>query len=235
MKKEKKRDFDFTLIELLIVIAIIAILVSILLPALNSARQKAKSVQCISHLGQVMKGSLMYADDHEGQIPIGTPSGSSYLSFPQLYYSVYGRAYVKRSLLQCPSDPFPVTDFSLAHYSNTYGIYQPYAELGGSLTRRKEISGEYWYFVENKISNSGYRMNRVKSASATPSYADVRRTDNLKTGWQYTGSQRKETGAVYFPHLLRSGGAFLDGHAAAVSPAAFRVQYQITIQNISFP
>ena len=48
-----KKNVSFTLIELLIVIAIIAILAAMLLPALNAARQKAQSVQCIGNLKQI--------------------------------------------------------------------------------------------------------------------------------------------------------------------------------------
>ncbi len=53
----------FTLIELLVVVAIIAVLVSILLPAVNQARENARSAVCLSHLKQTGNGSLAYAQD----------------------------------------------------------------------------------------------------------------------------------------------------------------------------
>src|SRR5713226_10255246 len=57
----------FTLVELLVVIGIIALLVAILLPALNQAREQARRVTCLSNVRQLTAAWLMYANEHKGR------------------------------------------------------------------------------------------------------------------------------------------------------------------------
>ncbi len=96
------RRRGFTLIELLVVIAIIAILAAILFPVFARAREKARQTSCLSNVKQIMLGVMMYAQDYDEVLPIGsnwtTPAGS-------IVWDQALEPYVKnQQVFICPSE-----------------------------------------------------------------------------------------------------------------------------------
>ena len=129
---------SFTLIELLVVIAIIAILAAMLLPALQQARERARTTSCINHLISIGKVIGMYADDNNDFLPAepnttdrkpwkndGTGTLEPYLGTRNEGSMDIGEvSLTKRSRISCPSQG-PVWSKTYAYNGIFYGEKDP--------------------------------------------------------------------------------------------------------------
>ncbi|MDD5697402.1 MAG: prepilin-type N-terminal cleavage/methylation domain-containing protein [Victivallaceae bacterium] len=126
-KRKAAKKLSFTLIELLIVIAIIAILASLLLPALQQARDTAKQTVCVSNLKQCGLAALQYLNDFDGWLGNAQYPGGILDSTTVWHeFLSYGGYLSNQEILVCPScHPFKYNNQFISPTKNrrwyTYG------------------------------------------------------------------------------------------------------------------
>lgn len=219
----------FTLTELLIVIAIIAILTSMLLPVLNKARERAKSSNCTNNMKQVALALALYLDDFSNVMI--EQAGGDYTWASVILNSKKQTNYLDRKSVRCPAAPPVIPDEDSWKYSNWFGIngiasYSSGVDGWSSgnhviLEGVGDIGFEKW----NGATVKGHYLNKLKNPSRSVSFGDTYSITNANNQavcffglnkTPFNGDKRSG-----FAHIRRHGNygsvLFFDGHSSMLS------------------
>jgi prepilin-type processing-associated H-X9-DG protein len=178
-------------VELLVVIGIIAVMISILLPALRRAREQAVTVECLSNLRQVGILMLQYANEDQGAVPEGFPqgelAGGSWGQDPwyDFYTSAEYAPLLPSGMLRCPYTQ-----------AGTYGVpwnpdCTPFSSYKGA--------GEFATFAYGTpYGNNSYVFAGVKLIDLQDCTDFVLAMDTLTTGNTTSSPLINITGGFYF-------------------------------------
>jgi prepilin-type N-terminal cleavage/methylation domain-containing protein/prepilin-type processing-associated H-X9-DG protein len=202
----------FTLVELLVAIAIIATLASLLFPALVRAKAASQQTVCLSNQKQIGLGMNLYLNDNEDTLPL-----DSHLGFANAWVNSL-QPYVKsREILRCPMD-------------KSGNFIRPVA--GATKLRLSSYGTNYWMSQTSQVNPSPYTGFNTSSKWANPSHlvhlaemATNRVSEHYHPPLWYEDnaegvfleSTKELTTTI---HSDRSNYIYADGHAKAVAFAA---------------
>jgi len=230
----------FTLIELLVVISIIALLISILLPSLSSAREASRRAACLSNVRQITTGLMSYIIESNDWIPPWTSGNASdaakygtsghvgwMLRLSRLEYVSANPKYKRNSIRYCPtinSQPNPTEGDDFSHYamdgqvigyhSGSSQVWEHHRlddiEQQGSVMAVSDSR----YFVEGSAALPNQMEYRGLDMFGTNSGSSVNPSQGrCKPGLVWSGQFSMGSGEILgFRHSDGANFTFLDGH-----------------------
>jgi len=211
-----RRHSAFTLVELLVVIAVVGILAALMFPALNTAKTAGNNVKCVSNLKQIGVGLFSYAADHDGALIPGAqvpPPDATYSSSYQWFQALEdylggdskkGYSTDHPSWQECPAKVF-LSTAAPSKYNVGYGwnwFAGTYSYINGLWVG----DGGFGY-LPDQPAWGGYasRLAQVTKPSETIIVGDSKELVNIPTGQEY------QNPTLYpAPTAGRSGTTWLD-------------------------
>ncbi|OQA84715.1 MAG: putative major pilin subunit [Lentisphaerae bacterium ADurb.Bin242] len=229
----EKRRKEFTLIELMIVIAMIAILAGLLLPSLNRARDKARAMGCVGNMKQITLATVLYANDYNDYFP-PLYNTANFMTAFEKYLNVRrddikewkNQLPSKAKVYFCPDDRenAETKTANLSYFCNMYVGCVNYYIVNGMGSATIEAA-------------HAYRLNQVRTPSVKLFFADYFHPDRWVTYMDqnsfpfYTSATfagNRVAAGVSFRHNRQANFSYLDGHIAGD-----RFQKYVGTQNTS--
>ncbi len=212
----------FTLLELLITVAVIAILFSLLLPALGKVREKVQATLCVSNVRQCLIGIQNYCSDYNGilncYVNQASSDGPAYGSWGRLF--TVGTSYLNPKVVYCPRFNNVVSD---TNRTQTYGMLNAgngwtWAWLDTPAHTALFGSGIY-YKTEPDY---GFHIRRIKSPTRFPLLADTYSPTGRTGVRTYCPGTASGDYKASLHHVNRGTIGYVDGHAGSEGLEWFR-------------
>lgn len=228
----------FSLIELLLVIAIISVLAAVLLPSLIQSKSSAKRIQCVSNLRQLGLAGQLYWDENAGNCfrlgGISTNGGQLYW-FGWIGAGAEGQRqfeptsgvlypYFKgKGIELCPAFDYTLSQFKAKATTPTYGY-------------------GYNWFLSSGPASPAVNVTRIKTPASTALFADAAQINVWQSPaspqnpmieeWYYIDASIDQPNC-HFRHSRNANVVFCDGHIAAEKPAPGSIDIRLPAQCVA--
>jgi prepilin-type N-terminal cleavage/methylation domain-containing protein/prepilin-type processing-associated H-X9-DG protein len=234
-----RRRSGFTLVELLVVIGIIALLISILLPALNKVREQGRSTVCKSNIRQIYYAMLNYANENQGRMALPSDIAETYATYSDqpagffmmatpastldfvngvLWPYIGQGANIRTAIVNCPSEIGDVRPTGPASVGPRNYSYSFNSQLRGT----SYAVGALTYFHGIKmvqIVHPAQKILIVEEAYPNDTNADISGTSNDQ---------------LCNRHFTNSNQGFADGHVDSYSIADLGLNTTGGVSNATF-
>jgi prepilin-type N-terminal cleavage/methylation domain-containing protein/prepilin-type processing-associated H-X9-DG protein len=222
--RRTSRNMGFTLVELLVVIGIIALLISILLPALQRAREHANQIKCASNMRQIGQALAMYVGENKGFLPIPPlipETGPSYYwyAYPMISIGIIdytngslwpylaGSASARQAVFNCPSD---AEDRRRVMYGGVITV-EP---RNFSYSFNELMRALPWHLDKNKNPILGVRITDIYHPAEKILIVEEEYPND---GCAFLADVNNDD-VLSFRHIHRGNQGFVDGHVESLRP-----------------